>query len=90
MGESPLEAAVQSEDGRIAEFLIQNNADITPESILTSALVGGISSVKRLLKYGCPVNMYDEHGRSALYEAIRRGDFNVTKLLIDPAADLED
>ena len=84
--ETAIEAAAQTGQVEIAEFLLEAGA---PLSICTAAMLGHIERVAELLRADSnQANGQGAHGISVLYHAIIRGHTSIAQMLLDYGADV--
>ncbi len=84
--ETAIEAAAQTGQVEIAEFLLEHGA---PKSICTAVMLGHIEEVAQALHQDPnQANAKGAHGISALYHAIIRGQAGIAQMLLDYGADL--
>jgi len=64
---------------------------LTPASasddLLRATDVADVARVKQLIAQGANVNAHDEHGRTALMSAVRKGQREIVRMLLDAGAD---
>ena len=84
--ETAIEAAAQTGQVEIAEFLLEHGA---PKSICTAAMLGHIEEVAQALHQDPnQANAKGAHGISVLYHAVIRGQAGIAQMLLDYGADL--
>ena len=94
-GRTPLDFAVKNECFKVADFLIENGADVRQKNdggfsvIFIAAEDGKTEMVKFLLGQGVDINEISTDGQSPLYVAARNGHAATVKYLIEQGADTE-
>lgn len=91
-GYSPLILASYRGNTHVAEFLINNGADVNANSSMGSPLMaavvkGNIEMVKLLLEKKAGVNAADANGVTALIYAVQFRNAEILKILLDHKAD---
>jgi len=84
--ETAIEAAAQTGQVEIAEFLLEHGA---PKSICTATMLGHIEEVAQALHQDPnQANAKGAHGISVLYHAVIRGQAGIAQMLLDYGADV--
>jgi ankyrin repeat protein len=84
--ETAIEAAAQTGQVEIAEFLLEHGA---PKGICTAAMLGHIEDVARALHQDPnQASAKGAHGISVLYHAVIRGQAGIAQMLLDYGADV--
>jgi ankyrin repeat protein len=91
---SPLGRAADAGQLRVAEFLLDNGADVNASSdtagqtpLLVAAHAGRKTMVELLLKRGASVNAANGQGQTALHQAVEQGFISVAEVLLAAKAD---
>lgn len=95
-GETPLISACSGSQVAVADFLIDNGANVNATNIygvpvLNYAINDGdecLTVVQRLIDKGAEINVKNSDGGSPLHAAANRDNLKVAKLLLDYGADL--
>jgi ankyrin repeat protein len=91
---SPLGRAADAGQLRVAEFLLDNGADVNAPSdtagktpLLAAAYAGRKAMVELLLQRGANVNAANGQGQTALHQAVEQGFISVAEVLLATKAD---
>lgn len=92
-GFRPIDEAIQRGQLRVAQFLIENNIDLTDVGngvapMETAILAGHNSMVKLLIDAGVDVNQKGSHGASPIYVAVESGYRTIIETLLENGADV--
>ena len=91
-----LRNAIADKNLRLAEFLLQNGADVDTKNERGQTLLYGevekannLEIVKLLVSYGADVNAIDNYRIPIISRAVVSRDINIIRFLIDNGADIE-
>ena len=91
-----LRNAIADKNLRLAEFLLQNGADVDTKNERGQTLLYGevekannLEIVKLLVSYGADVNAIDNYRIPVISRAVVSRDINIIRFLIDNGADIE-
>jgi ankyrin repeat protein len=84
-GRTALEHAASGNHRHVVDLLMSRGAKT---NLAAAAMVGDTAEVQRFLKEGVDVNAKDDHGKTALILAVKRGHTEAVKLLIENHADV--
>jgi len=93
-GKTLLMMAIESEDGKIVEFLLQKGVDVDQRDFydhtpLMYAADQGFASIARsLIDAGADLNIRNKQGKTALMYAAYKGNVNVARVLLDAGAEI--
>ncbi|ALA62477.1 ankyrin repeat family protein [Turkeypox virus] len=85
----PLDIAISLGKLNVVKILLENGANISLKPYLHIAVYYNlIDIVNVLILYDYPLDSVDDYGNTALYNAVNKGRFKITKLLIHHGADV--
>lgn len=92
----PLIVAVHAGEEKMAEFLIENGANVNAHggyhngsALHLSTKLGSRNITRTLIRRGANSNDFDQDGKSSLILAIHNGDVGMVKLLLELGADVD-
>ena len=91
-GNSALLLAVYKNNNPVAQFLIDNGADINGTAkmgtpLMAAVVKGNTEAVKMLLNKKADINGFDDNGVTALIYAVQFGNIELVKLFLNNKAD---